>query len=418
VSDAPAADVVPSTAAPEVAAPAAATGDQPAPTSTSDEPIASDLPEVPTAHVVPSTTAPETAPAAATGDESIASDLPEATESTTSVEVATSSHSPESTPRHATENEAVAERGEDKSTETQQEEASRVPAANRTDTVAKTLPPFTLSRGASKREISLLKNVRSDQIEDYQLKCFIAGVADGYELSESPITVSENSSWVELTPDPVQNDIALLTYSIRKVARRLVSSTVRITHRSGNDGYPFFEVRLNLHYRSSRRELLLVIEQVLSYPVFSELNGVTVSVPEPYYFDKFHKVYSRELTRWDTTVRNGIKKLPGEILKAQSRVNLLRTQISRASGSDVRSINARRSLISKVDAVSGTIPVLERRLINYQTAAPHFSDIKLWYAAAHDDIDYLIEHMRIDFDVERQDANGPAVTLVSTRGGN
>jgi hypothetical protein len=258
--------------------------------------------------------------------------------------------------------------------------------------------------------------VRSDQIEDYQLKSFIAGIADDYEVSELPTTGSEMSSWAEVAPDSFQDDIALLTLSIQKVARRLVSRKVRITHRSGNDIYPFFEVHLNLHYRSSRKELLLVIEQVLSYPTFSELNGLTVSDPESYYFDKFDKTYSRELTRWDTTVRNGIKKLPGEIGKAQSRINVLRTQIINTSGNDVRAINARRSLTSKVDALSKTIPVLERRLINYQAAMPRFSDIKLWYAATHDDIDSLIERLRIDFDLERQAANGSVVTLVSTRG--
>jgi hypothetical protein len=412
VDVAPTADVAPSPTAREVAGPEIP-GTQTGPASIPDETLANDIAEA--------TEPPSSAEAASS------TDFPDATEPTTPVEtppveVASSADLPEDAPTDASENEAVAERAEDKAAENP-EEPSEVPAANQRGTVAKILPTFTLPRGASTREILLIKNVRSDQIEGYQLKCFIAGVADDYEFSESPMTGSEVNSWVELAPDPVQDEIALLTLSIRKASRRLSTRKVRITHRIASElktsGVSFFEVHLNLQYSSSRKELSLVINQVLSYPKFSELNGSTLSGPEAYYFDKFDKTYSRELTRWDTTIRNGIKNLPGEIAKVQSRINGLRNQkFSKFSANDYRADNARRSLNSKADALSRTIPVLERRLINYRTVAPWLIVFKAWYAKAHDDIDYLVEHLRIDFDLERQDANGPAVTLVSTRGGN
>ena len=73
---------------------------------------------------------------------------------------------------------------------------------------------------------------------------------------------------------------------------------------------------------------------------------------------------------------------------------------------------------SKVDALTRNITDLERRIINYRAVSPVLSGINVWYAAAHDDIDYLIDHLRIDFDLEREDASGSPVTLVSTRGGD
>jgi hypothetical protein len=365
----------------------------------------------------PDSQSDQSAPALPT-NETPATDLPEATEPATSIEAESSTDLPEGTPTGAPENEAASGPGEDKGAENPLDEASEVPAANRQATVAKILPPFTLPREGSKREILLIDNVHADQLEEYQLKCFIVGVAHDYEFAELPKTDPGISSWVELDPNPVQNAIARITLTTRKVARRVVSRKVRITHGSENERYSFFEVHLNLHYRSSQKALLLVIQQALAYPAFSELNGLTVSSPEAYYFDKFDKTYSDDLVRWETTVSNGIMNLPREIQKHQSKINVLRNQINRTSGNGIRAINARRALASKVDALTGNITDLERRIINYRAVTPFLNDMTIWYAAAHDDIDYLVDHLRIDFDLEREDASGSPVTLVSTRGGN
>ncbi len=348
-------------------------------------------------------------------DEAPASDLPEATEPPPSIEAESSTDRPEDRATAATGNEADTDPGEDKGDENPADEASEGPAANRQAMAARFLQPFTLPREGSKREILLIDNVHSDQLEKYQLKCFIAGVANDYEFSESKVT---EFGWVELNPDPVQNEIATLILTSRKEAGRIVERKVRITHRLDGQEYRFFEIHLNLRYRSSRKDLSLVIEQMLSSPRFSELNGVIASDPEAYYFDKFDKTYSADLVRWETTVSNGIRNLPGEIQNQQFRRNVLVNQLSSVSGDDIRAINARRALTSKVNALSKTIRDNERKLSVYRTASPFFRDINVWYESAYDDIDYLTQHLQVDFDLEREDASGPPVTLVSTRGGN
>jgi hypothetical protein len=60
----------------------------------------------------------------------------------------------------------------------------------------------------------------------------------------------------------------------------------------------------------------------------------------------------------------------------------------------------------------------ERKLSVYRTASPFFRDINVWYESAYDDIDYLTQHLQVDFDLEREDASGSPVTLVSTKGGH
>ena len=149
----------------------------------------------------------------------------------------------------------------------------------------------------------------------------------------------------------------------------------------------------------------------MSVPRFTLTDGVQPEPSKEYYFTKFDQDYPVELAKWERLVGNTIKSQPAKIRKINQTIK----QYENAPGvvtaeqkqNQQQAISTARMQLSAERATQDKCKVAERDL----------KKARKWYDEVHKDISYLIDNLRIDFELQRKDSTGSPETLVSTRGG-